>query len=120
MFWPGEFHGLYSSWPRKELDTTERLSLFTTEKNINMQHLENTENWNGVKSTDLIVTRTRYDFGLERPGRFQTPSGGGSHSCEEQDVERVWRRDFPPRARVEGREGNKNVWLGQGFFVMYC
>ena len=25
--WPGEFHGLYSSWGRKESDTTERLSL---------------------------------------------------------------------------------------------
>ena len=27
VFWPGEFHGLYSSWGRKELDTTERFSL---------------------------------------------------------------------------------------------
>ena len=26
-FWPGEFHGLYSPWSRKESDTTERLSL---------------------------------------------------------------------------------------------
>ena len=25
--WPGEFHGLYSPWGRKELDSTERLSL---------------------------------------------------------------------------------------------
>ena len=24
--WPGEFHGLYSPWGHKELDTTERLS----------------------------------------------------------------------------------------------
>ena len=23
VFWPGEFHGLYSPWGRKELDTTE-------------------------------------------------------------------------------------------------
>ena len=23
VFWPGKFHGLYSSWGRKELDTTE-------------------------------------------------------------------------------------------------
>ena len=29
VFWPGEFHGLYSPWGHKELDTTERLSLFT-------------------------------------------------------------------------------------------
>ena len=27
VFRPGEFHGLYSPWGRKELDTTERLSL---------------------------------------------------------------------------------------------
>ena len=29
-FWPGEFHGLYSPWGCKELDTTERLSLSCT------------------------------------------------------------------------------------------
>ena len=23
VFWPGEFHGLYSSWDRKESDNTE-------------------------------------------------------------------------------------------------
>ena len=28
VFWPGEFHGLYSPWGLKELDTTERLSLY--------------------------------------------------------------------------------------------
>ena len=27
VFWPGEFHGLYSPWGRKELETTEQLSL---------------------------------------------------------------------------------------------
>ena len=27
VFWPGEFHGLYSLWGHKELDMTERLSL---------------------------------------------------------------------------------------------
>ena len=27
VFWPGEFHGLYSPWGRKELDTTEQPSL---------------------------------------------------------------------------------------------
>ena len=27
VFWPGEFHGLYSPWVSKELDTTEQLSL---------------------------------------------------------------------------------------------
>ena len=27
VFWPGEFHGLYSPWGRKESDTSEQLSL---------------------------------------------------------------------------------------------
>ena len=27
VFWPGEFHGLYSPWGRKESEMTERLSL---------------------------------------------------------------------------------------------
>ena len=27
VFWPGEFHGLYSPWGCKESDTTEQLSL---------------------------------------------------------------------------------------------
>ena len=26
VFWPGEFHGLYSSWSCKELDMTEQLA----------------------------------------------------------------------------------------------
>ena len=32
VFWPGEFHGLYSPWGHKELDTTECLSLHFTEQ----------------------------------------------------------------------------------------
>ena len=27
VFWPGEYHGLYSPWDLKESDTTEKLSL---------------------------------------------------------------------------------------------
>ena len=27
IFWPGEFHGLYSPWGHKESDMTEQLSL---------------------------------------------------------------------------------------------
>ena len=29
--WPGEFHGLNSSWGRKESDATERLSLYESD-----------------------------------------------------------------------------------------
>ena len=36
VFSPGEFHGLYSLWGRKELDMTERLNFFVlpTERGI--------------------------------------------------------------------------------------
>ena len=30
VFWPGEFHGLYSPWGHKESDMTERLALYFT------------------------------------------------------------------------------------------
>ena len=32
VFWPGEFHGLYNPWGRKESDTTEWLSLCISSK----------------------------------------------------------------------------------------
>ena len=35
VFWPGEFHGLYSSWGCKQLDTIEGLSLYPSIKKIN-------------------------------------------------------------------------------------
>ena len=30
VLWPGEFHGLYSPWGRKESDTIEQLSQYST------------------------------------------------------------------------------------------
>ena len=33
-FWPGEVHGLYSPWGRKESGTTERLSLSQLTYNV--------------------------------------------------------------------------------------
>ena len=62
VFWPGKFHGLYSLWGHKELDTTERLSLLIylstdwthqqknqwTQKCIN----RNFPNWNAQTKKD--------------------------------------------------------------------
>ena len=31
VFWPGEFHGLYSSWSCKELDMTEQMLSYLVE-----------------------------------------------------------------------------------------
>ena len=41
VFWPGEFHGLYSPWARKELDTTEQLSLSLFKPLVLEKTLEN-------------------------------------------------------------------------------
>ena len=38
VFWPGEFHGLYSPWGLKESDTIEQLSLFSClEQNLSIR-----------------------------------------------------------------------------------
>ena len=36
VLWPGESHGLYSPWCRKESDTTERLSLPLTSHHLQL------------------------------------------------------------------------------------
>ena len=35
ILWPGEFHGLYSPWGRKESDMTERLHFWFGKKKAN-------------------------------------------------------------------------------------
>ena len=40
VFWPGEFHGLYSPWGCKELDMTEQLSLHFTSENQKKSYTE--------------------------------------------------------------------------------
>lgn len=37
VFWPGELHGLYSPWGRRESDTTEQLSLTQAEKDVSLR-----------------------------------------------------------------------------------
>ena len=39
VFWPGEFHGLYSPWGQEESDMTERLSLHNILKDQALQLL---------------------------------------------------------------------------------
>ena len=40
-FWPGEFHGLYSPWGRKESDMTGRLSLFLSHIFMELLYIHN-------------------------------------------------------------------------------
>ena len=46
VFWPGEFHGLYSPWDRKASDTTNRLSLKIISKTGNSGYAQSVFNFN--------------------------------------------------------------------------
>ena len=43
VLWPGEFHGQYIPWGRKESDMTEQLSLFTFNLSSRVKPLFGTE-----------------------------------------------------------------------------
>ena len=54
VFWPGEFHGRCSPWGRKDLDTTERLSLHFSSPLLTT--FEMTENRLRTKRVAFLVT----------------------------------------------------------------
>ena len=73
VFWPGEFHGLYSPWGHKESDTTERLSLsFTFHFSIQLCQLHSLGVLN-FQSLSLTMWSQRHNTGivLQRTG-FET------------------------------------------------
>jgi len=45
VFWPGEFHGFYSPWGRKESEMTEQLSLTHTERRTRIRRMGNGGDW---------------------------------------------------------------------------
>ena len=64
VFWPGEFHGLYSPWGCKELDKTEQLSLSLSLFRVCVAQL-----WNSlprqavyIPSLRIITKRTLFLF----------------------------------------------------------
>ena len=60
VFWPGEFHGLYSPRGLKESDTTEQLSLslYLTQSKQQQQQKEvenmGRRNFDGIKSLQIL------------------------------------------------------------------
>ena len=49
VFWPGEFHELYSPWGRKKSDMTERLSLYLIRKTL-QDTSSKADSWTGFIS----------------------------------------------------------------------
>ena len=54
VFWPGEFHGLYSIWGHKESDMTEQLSLHFTSMGVRPRVLLDDGTWN-IHMTGLTL-----------------------------------------------------------------
>ena len=59
VFWPGEFHGLYSPWGRKESDTTERLSLSSTLINKPLEIEQTTPSRNASSTANALSQDAR-------------------------------------------------------------
>ena len=57
VFWPGEFHGLYSQWDHKQSDTTEWLSLHFT------YIWYKTKERKSVQTLELLITHTQNHYG---------------------------------------------------------
>ena len=84
LWWPGEFHGPYSPWGHKELDTTERLSLFHFTAIIWLLR------WHSGKNLPANAGDVR-DVGLI-PGSGRSPGVGNGnplqYSCLENPMDR--------------------------------
>ena len=59
IFWPGEFHGLYSPWGRKESDTTEWLSLSL---------LHHSHSWDKDQRESYFTSKLKCHVGINSPG----------------------------------------------------
>ena len=62
VFWPGESNGVFSPWGHKELDKTERLSLFEDEEKFKLMKMK-------LKLQNILdVALTEWHGGLCREG----------------------------------------------------
>ena len=97
VFWPGEFHGLYSPWGPKELDTTERRSLSLPDNLMRLRqslktsgysllshsHPSLEDNLSLVQSSCSVVSDylQPHELQLARPPCPSPTPGLYSHSC---------------------------------------
>ena len=84
VFWPGEFHGLYSPWSCKESDTTERLSrsLFPRSKCLLIS---------GLQSPSAVILEAKKIKSLNvstlSPSTWRDMDGTGCHDLHFFNVE---------------------------------
>ena len=83
MFWPGEFHGLYSPWGRKESDRTEPLSLFKLSTSCGAK-----VNYFIFLRSFRLLTNKRHDYYLFLTALFGEGNGNPlQYSCLENPVD---------------------------------
>ena len=87
VFWPGEFHGLYSPWGRQELDMTEWLSLSLSSKFPRRVVVKTVQIMGQLCLSHMIVKSClnfcTLGFSIMPPKNFQT-SRLGLEKTEEQ------------------------------------
>ena len=67
-YWPREFHGLYSLWGHKESDTTERLSLHFTHKQLYTHKFDSIDEMDQFLQKHKLLQGTQHGIDhLNRP-----------------------------------------------------
>ena len=67
VFWPGEFHGLYSPWGRKKSDTTEQLHFISLHSSKVLRFSSNRFNMIVKFILDLLLLEMVYFLALPIP-----------------------------------------------------
>ena len=90
VFWPGEFHGLYSSWGHKEWDTTEWLWDFPVAQMVkNLPAIQ--ESWvQSLGQEDPLQKETATHFSILAWRIQWTEEPGGLQSMGLQKVGHNW------------------------------
>ena len=90
IFWPGEFHGLYSPWGCKESDTTEWLSLWASlvaQMITNLPEMQ--ENWIRSLGQEDSPEKGMANTPVFLPGKFhgqRSLVGYNPWCCKESDM----------------------------------
>ena len=87
VFWPGEFHGLYSSWCSKDLEMTERLSLSSIKysNSLAFKNYENIRIRITVECNLIKIDRNNYVC-FPFLGGFPGSSAGKESACNVRDL----------------------------------
>ena len=101
VFWPGELHGLYSPWGRKESKSQTQLRDFHSRYYFRGKFADGGSPWGPTQ----VVSQIPAQFGATKPGD-QTwfwlpcipPGPGASHRRQGHKLSQVCHHDYEPAA----------------------